>query len=258
MKQRLFITGILTSLLISSSGCSAPKLGSVQAEEGRPDSAQVNMVSIPYNPNKPKIVMVVEPFKTSSSVVTFTHGEAGSVPIADKMSAQLVTALSNVGNFQLYDNWSSKKISVKKGEKGPYVLRATLTEFNEVADAESEETDISLGGIGAVAGIAGAVSGNNALMWSGAGLAAANPGYNESASRKKGMVAFDVQIIERGTGRIVRSFDCAGTFKAESASNGISLFGISNSKAKFQQSVLGQALRVAMNDAVKKTADALL
>jgi len=250
---------VITSLAIAFlSGCSAPKVGNVQAEEGRPESAQVSTLSIPYDPTKPKVVLVVEPFRSSSEVITFTRGEAGSVPINDKMSAQLVTALSNVGNFVLYDNLSSKKISVKKGEKGPYVVRATLTEFNEVADADAEETDVSLGGVGAVLGIAGAVAGKPGLMWSGAGLAAANPGYNESASRKKGMVAFDVQIIEKNTGRIVRSFDSAGTFKAESASNGISLFGISNSKAKFQQSVLGQALRVAMNDAVRKSADSLL
>lgn len=239
-------------------GCSMQSLSpSVKAEAGRPESAEVDIISIPYDPSKPKYVLVVEPFQSSSSVYSITHGEAGSVPIADKMAAQLITALSRVGNFVLYDKSRASSIKLRKGEKGPYMLKATLTEFNETAEASSEDSGVSLGGIGAVMGIAGAVADKPGLMWTGAGLAAANPGYEQGGAAKKGMVAFDVQVTERGSGRIMTSFEASGTFKAASQYSGISLFGISNRKAQFASSALGQALRVAMNDAVQKTSDAL-
>jgi curli biogenesis system outer membrane secretion channel CsgG len=229
----------------------------VRAEAGRPAGSEISMVSIPYDPSRPKYVFIVEPFSTSQSVVSFTTGEAGQVPVGDKMAAQLVTALSRVGNFVLYDHRSASRVKLRKGEKGPYLIKATLTEFNENAEAAAEDNSFSLGGIGAVMGIAGAIADKPGLMWTGAGLAAANPGIENSASMKKGMVAFDTQITEKNSGRIIASFEAAGTFKAESAVNGYSLFGFSNRKAQFASSALGQALRMAMNDAVQKTSDSV-
>ncbi len=252
--KRILTICTLSSILLTC-GCALKPLGDVTAESGRPASAAVDIISIPYDPAKPKYVLVVEPFKSSQDVITVTHGEAGSVPVTDKMAAQLVTALSKVGNFVIYQKASQAKVG--KGQKGPYILTATLTEFNEAAEGQAESTDVSLGGVGAVMGIAGAVSGNSGLGWTGAGLAAANPSYHEGSSSVKGMVAFDVQVVEKSTGRIVNSFEAAGTFKSEAGSKGIGLFGISNQKAAFASSAIGQALRAAMNDAVKKTVDAL-
>ena len=253
MKSKLFLL-IGTAALLSTYGCT-PKLGNVQAEEGRTQSTEVPSVSIPYEPGYPKVVLVVEPFKTSSTVISYTSGPSGQVPIGDSMAAQLRTALSRVANFSLSS--PDQKVKMQKGEVGPFFVRATLTEFNENAEGESEETGASLGGVGAVMGIAGAVADTPGLMWTGAGLAAANPSYEDARKSRTGMVAFDVEVVDSRTGRIVRSFDCAGKFKQESAVNGMSLFGIGSTKAKFASSALGQALRVAMNDAAQKTFDAL-
>jgi curli biogenesis system outer membrane secretion channel CsgG len=71
------------------------------------------------------------------------------------------------------------------------------------------------------------------------------------------MIAFDIQVLNGRTGRIVKAFSVAGTFTAKSASNGGSLFGIGGSHTEFAQSAMGQAMRVAMNDAVTKTFDVL-
>lgn len=257
MRNVLLLAGV-AGLLMSSYGCT-PKLGDVRAEEGRTESSQVEQISIPYEPGYPKVVLAVEPFRTSSTVVSLTSGPQGQVPVGDSMAAQLTTALSRVSNFSLVDADSLRggKAKLQKGEVGPFVVRATLTEFNENAEGSAEDTSVSLGGVGAVMGIAGAVSDTPGLMWTGAGLAAANPSYEDKVASRTGQVAFDVQIVDQRNGRIVRSFDCAGKFKAESAVNGMSLFGIGNSKAKFASSALGQALRVAMNDATRKTFEAL-
>jgi curli biogenesis system outer membrane secretion channel CsgG len=256
MKKTILSLVALASLAFMSTGCAKPQLDA-RAEAGRPASAEVSLISIPYNPSMPKFVLVVEPFTTSSTVYSFTSGEAGQVPVGDKMAAQLITALSRVGNFVLYDSRSANKITLRKGEKGPFLVKATLTEFNENAEASEEDNGVSLGGVGAVLGIAGAVSSRPGLMWTGAGLAAANPTYENSQAERKGMVAFDVQLTEKGSGRIVGSFEASGTFKAQSAVSGMSLFGIGNRKAQFASSAIGQALRVAMNDAVQHTVDTL-
>lgn len=90
----------------------------------------MEQISIPYDASKPKFLLVVEPFESSQGVLTVAYGQGNSVPIADQMSAQLITALTKVGNFAVYDRKHRGSVKAKKGEKGPYILRATLTEFN--------------------------------------------------------------------------------------------------------------------------------
>lgn len=252
-------TLLLTTLsLFLTSGCAPRQKVDVRAQEGRPESAQVKQVSIPYQAGKPTYVLIVEPFQGTNQVITWTHDETASVGISDKLAAQLTTALSKVGNFQLVDSAHRNKLKIGKGEKGPYIVRATLTEFNEVADAQAENNGVGLGGVGAVLGIAGAIADKPGLMWSGAGLAAANPTYEDSTAARTGMVAFDVSIVDDKTGRIITSFDSSGQFKAASSVSGFSLFGIGSEKAEFQSSALGQALRMALNDTVQQAHSALM
>ena len=75
-----------------------------------------------------------------------------------------------------------------------------------------------------------------ALGEGGAGLAAANPTYNNTEAEREGMVGIDFRIVDGKTGRVVTAFKSTGTFKAASASTGISLFGIGGTDTKFAQS----------------------
>lgn len=256
--QQYIPHSVVALLALSITGCSTPLLNNVQAREGRPESAEVEQVAIPYDRSAKKYVLIIEPFGSSQDVISYTYGDAGTVPVGDRMAAQLTTAFAKVGNFAMVDYRHRDKLRIGKGEKGPYVVRAVLTEFNEVAEAEAEESGFGLGIPGAVLGIAGAVAGKPGLMWTGAGLAAANPTLESDHARRTGMVAFDVSIIDQKTGRIIHSFDCSGRFTAESAVSGFSLFGIGSTKSAFASSALGQALRVAMNDTVHKAHDALV
>jgi hypothetical protein len=52
--------------------------------------------------------------------------------------------------------------------------------------------------------------------------------------------------------RVVSAFRASGTFKAEESKSGWSLLGYSNKSSDFAQSVLGQAMQVALNDAAKR------
>jgi hypothetical protein len=263
-----FIAALFVSL--GATGCSMPQMN-VKAQAGRPESAEITQISIPYDPSKPRFVLVVEPLRLDGEVSTQFSGAVdqwrghasattrGSSfdPEVKRLSAQLTTGLTRVGNFVLYDRFATKKPTLRKGEKGPYTVRATLTEFNENAESAANDNSFSLGGVGAVMGIAGAVAGKPGLMWSGAGLAAADPGIEQSEAIRRGMVAFDVQISDP-SGRIVSAFEASGTFTAQSAVNGFSLFGFSNRQAQFASSAVGQALRMAVNDVVQKSADALM
>jgi curli biogenesis system outer membrane secretion channel CsgG len=259
MRKAVSILSVVTylTMTVAVTGCSV-QTGDVSAKAGRTEGTEVAELKIPYDPKKPKIALVVEPFIASQSVVTWTNDEGGAVPIGDKMAAQLITALSKVGNFVLYDSRSTKKVSAPPKGKGPYYITAVLTELNENAEAEADSKGASLGGLGVLAGIAGAVTGNRGLGWTGFGLAVANPTYQKNHAKRKGVVAFDAKIVEKSTGRIITSFESAGTFTSESEAVGASLFGIGGSKAVAASSALGQALRVAMNDAVQKSADELL
>lgn len=262
--SRLFGFFILSTGLIIS-GCASIDKSSLKAQAGSPESTQVEQVVIPRDPSRPTYVVAIEPFVFSP---TFAKNEnAVSINIyrgGEELAAKLTTALSNSGNISVLDSYGLKKnndgtyrAKLSKGEVGPFVVRATVTEFTEVAEVNSEKKGVSLGWLGAVAGIAGAVSGNSGLGWTGAGVAAANPTIKSDKREKKGMVAIDLRIVDGRTSRVVGALNVQGTFASASATNGISIFGVGKETHQFAQSVLGQAVQVALNDAVKKITNLL-
>jgi len=263
---------LLLATLSFGSACATVNHAGVRATSDVPSSAEVAEVTIPYDPSAPNFVVAVEPFSMSqqSTVETNVSGynrcEEGNCNISTTVrnlgtdvSAQLITALTKAGNISVLDLAGLKKnrqgeysAKLSKHETGPFLIRGTLTEFSEKIEASDEDHGISLGWIGVVAGVAGAIAGKPGLGWAGAGVAAANPNFESESHFRKGMVAFDIQIIDARSMRILGSHRVVGTFAAESAYNGFGLFGISASKQEFAQSVLGQAMRVAMNDAINK------
>ncbi len=273
MRSVLFPAALSASLLLS--GCYSVS-HNVQATGDSPDSSQVAGVNIPYDPSLPRFVISVEPFSDGNEATVETvsngsyHCRGGSCDATTVYSsrgtgvaAQLTSALSNVPNIAIADTAGAKNrssirnVKLNSGEVGPFIIRGTISEFTEAAEGSSRERHASLGWVGVVAGIAGAVSGNNALGWTGAGLAAANPTFQTAKAVKKGMVAFDVQVVDPRSNRVLKSFRAAGTFTSESALNGMSLFGIGGKNEEFAQSVVGQAMRAAMNNAVQNIYDTL-
>ena len=156
----------------------------VRATDKAPESAQVDIVQIPYNPNRPYYVVTVEPFQiaadgsgsapppvpgetrygfgswgwgllpTGPQAQTYNPGGQGmSGNIGPAVAAQLTTALSNAGNIRIID-WDffqqnggnpSKLVNKKAGEVGPFIVRGVVTEFSEIAEASGESTGGSLG-----------------------------------------------------------------------------------------------------------------
>ncbi len=273
--------GILAAFFLTAAsltGCVSLDKNSVAASNQIPGHAQVEPIAIAYDPKLPKYVVVVEPFLTNTQGQVIEIESTGrrrcagaecsstitNKSVAQGVSSQLITALTNAGNLSVVDLKAVKRnkngtyqARIAKGERGPFIIRGAVTEFSENVASSNDSTGVSLGWTGLIAGIAGAYTGNNGLFWAGTGVAAANPTFEAELASRTGMIAFDVQVVNGKTGRIIRAFNVAGTFTAKSATNGASLFGIGGSKTEFVQSAMGQAVRVAMNDAVLKTFESL-
>ncbi len=254
------------ALIVSLSGCASVDRQGVQAQAGAPVAAQVQMVSIPYNASLPRYVVAVEPLDYGASGLT-SGGEYQAGPgsqVGAGMAAQLTTALTGCGNISVVEWEGIQKTDdgtytckLQDGEVGPFIIKGAVTEFNETADLSGKKRGGSLGTAGAVMGIAGAVTGNRGLTYGGAGVAAANPTYENEKVTRSGMVAMDLKIVDGRTQRVVRGFRSSGTFTTQSATSGLTVFGIGGSNQEFAASALGQATRAAMNDALQQIASSL-
>jgi curli biogenesis system outer membrane secretion channel CsgG len=285
------------AVAVLASACSATvDKASVKATQTAPESTQVEVVRVPYDPSLPYYVVTVEPFSFDAD-----SGGGGSAPpvpgrrygwgpfgwgllpegpqaraynpppqgasanMGPAIAAQLVTAMSNAGNVRIIDydyyaqNQSRPGSLAKKSEHeiGPFLIRGSVTEFNEVAEAAGSSTGGSLGGLGAALGVAGAIAGNTPAAVTGAGVALANPTYENTKARRTGSVAMDLKIVNPSNGRLVGSVVANGSFTSESAANGFSLFGFGKASNAYAASALGQANRTAMNSATTQIVDRL-
>jgi curli biogenesis system outer membrane secretion channel CsgG len=269
---------------------------SVRATQTAPESTQVDVVRIPYDPAYPYWVVTVEPMTfdadgSGSGSAPPTPGvhrgwgpygwgilpegptarpynppaQGVSGNVGNAIANQLVTALSNAGNVRMidYDYYLENKskpsllVNKREGEVGPFVIRGSVTEFNEIAEATGKSSGGSLGALGAAVGIAGAVTGNTPAAVTGAAVGLANPTYENTVARRTGSVAMDLKIVNPGTGRLLGSMVANGSFTSESASSGFSLFGVGKASNAFAASALGQANRAAMNSATTQIVERL-
>ncbi|MBL1264837.1 hypothetical protein [Candidatus Methylomicrobium oryzae] len=196
-----------------------------------------------------------------------TAYEAPLQGMSDKVgkgiAAQLLSALGNSGNVVVIDynhylkNADNPSKLLRAGEAGPFVIKGTVTEFSEVAEANNERQGGSLGWAGTVLGVAGAISGTPGAGIAGAAISAANPTWENTKARRTGAVGMDLQVVEPKSGRMIGTIVSHGSFSAESASSGFSLFGVGGGESAFAASALGQATRAAMNDTLKQLSDQL-
>ena len=280
------------TLVVLSTSCSVNSGNiDVRATAGRPDSAQVGeSVELTLDSQVPRVAVLIEPFVYAAANVrssdsgyqspspVSTAGEVigelennmnnfppsyGQEQIGQGLSAQLTTALSKSGRVSILDRrflasapQDYSKLT-EKDEIGPILIRGTVTEFNEVADTAEKSNGLNVGVVGALVGLLGAIVDNQALVYTGTGITTANPTITSRESLRKGMVAIDLEIVDAKRGRILEGFQVSGTFTSKSSVDGVSVFGISHGSSDFAASAIGQATRVAINDAVSKVGQVL-
>ena len=287
---------VLVAAVLASACTATVDKQSVKATQTAPESTQVEVVRIPYDPSLPYYVVTVEPLSfdadgggggSAPPVPGRRHGwgpwgwgllpegpqarpynpppQGASGNMGSAIASQLVTALSNAGNVRIIDydyylenkNRPANLAKKSQREVGPFVIRGSVTEFNEVAEATGSSTGGSLGAVGAALGIAGAIAGNTPAAATGAGVAVANPTFENTKARRTGSVAMDLKIVSPGSGRLLGSVVANGSFTSESAASGFSLFGVGKASNAFAASALGQANRAAMNSATTQIVDRL-
>jgi curli biogenesis system outer membrane secretion channel CsgG len=227
MRKLLSSIGLICALSLTSACSVQLDKTRAQAQTGAPESTQIEVVSIPYNSEMPTIVFAVEPFIFQETLqqgrnisrIQFVQG-------GEQIAAKFTTGLANVANFSVIDSGLIKdsggmyKAKMLPGEIGPFIVRATITEFTENA----ESSDRKRGGLG----------------------------YSGRQAERQGMVGIDFRVVDGSTGRVFHGFKSEGTFKSASNEARMNFFGIGGGEKKFAQSVLGQAVTAAINDAVVK------
>jgi curli biogenesis system outer membrane secretion channel CsgG len=266
--NKKIIPFLFAAALFSSCATTSVNKASIKANNQTPEAMEVEEINIPYNASLPRFLVSVEPFTVSNSVTVRANlngpnlcnnfnctFSSGIQTVANDMSAQLITALSKAKNFALIDhNAIANKQKIKMGnfEQGPFLIKGTLTELSEIAEETDNSSGASFGWLGIITTIAGVVTDKPGLTWGGAGLTGLNPSYKKNDNKRTGMVAFDIQLIDTNSNRIISSDRVLGTFTSASQSKGFSILGISNESKTSAKSAISQATRVALNDAVKK------
>jgi curli biogenesis system outer membrane secretion channel CsgG len=284
------VTWLAIGALVAGCADATVNKQSVRATQTAPESTQVDIVRIPYDPAYPYYVVTVEPLTfdadrsggaydapqapgtrrygwgpwgwgllpTGPQAEAYTPPPAGvSGNVGAAIRSQLESALGNAGNIIIidYDHYvehksnPAKLANKSKGEVGPFVIRGSVTEFNEIAEASGSSKGGSLGALGAATAIGGAIAGSREAAIAGSSLALANPTYENTVARRTGSVAMDLKIVNPVDGRLVGTATAHGSFTSESSASGFSMFGVGKASNAFAASALGQANRAAMNDA---------
>lgn len=139
--------------------------------------------------------------------------------------AQFTSALSGVSNFSIVSSSAVSSLGsgkysteLRDGEIGPFIVRAQITEYESRVEDSSSKTNVLI--------------------------------VDRKSKLRKGVVGLDVSIFDGRTARLVRSFTVNGTFAKQEKEFG-ALIGVHRDKA-MAQSVMDQALRVALNEAAEK------
>lgn len=266
---------------------------SARAQEGTTESTKVDIASVPFDPGAPIYVVVVDTFEDGTTGITSGGGRTARAPepagswfgyhsglrgggteasastaptygpgseTGRGVAAQLRTALTRGGNIVVADPRTvisngdgTYTTELNEGEVGPFIIRGTVTEFNETAEKNESNRGGSLGALGRGIQNIGYYTGSRTARAVGSTTAIANPSMEQSEMQRTGMVTIDVEVLDGRNGRLVGGFPASGTFSTVSATSGVSVFGVGGGDAAFASSALGQATRAAMNEALIQT-----
>ncbi len=248
-----------------------------QAQQEVPVQAEVKPLVIPYDPSLPKWVVTVEPFVQGSSGITAGNSGRGSqvmivpgglVPTAIYpavggsrtdpgsqvgfgITAQLLSAIqrglgnAEVVDWEIYKHDPEKIIAgMKTGELGPYVIRGVVTQHNQSTDASVEGESSNGAGLGLI-------------PYAGPIIRLGKGTKSVQRTTYRGMVAFDAQIVDPRSGRIVSSFTAEGTFTSIDTMTTKTSWGKTKVTSTGCSSAIGQALLAATNKAVSEVHIAL-
>ena len=286
MKRRFRILVVLCMLQLSLfvSACSTVVREDLAADARLPESTETEVSSIIFDKNFPRYLVSVSPVQfvpradtqihtiadtsdpsqilvqENEQQTVVTQSEAGTKEVL----AQLITALSNSGNISLIDfnaleldTRGRSSMPLAQHERGPYLVKARITEFGERVEEEQNGIDAKLGWVGAILSAAGSASDKPGLFWTGLGIALTNPMVKDVSTVKKGMLVMDVSVVDARSGRVLESFPASGTFISQEIEQGGGLNILHRERKESAKSTMSQAIRIACNEAMQKVTDVL-
>jgi curli biogenesis system outer membrane secretion channel CsgG len=164
------VLAVLLGVLTTACRPAAVDKQALRAPIEPPESTRVGLVRIPYDPSLPYFVVTIEPFTFDANAAqapstpgthygwgpsgwglwsegprtqAYDPPAAASGQMGNAIASQLVTALGNAGNIRILDYeyyWNRREhpatlVRRNAGEVGPFVIRGSVTEFNEIAAA---------------------------------------------------------------------------------------------------------------------------
>jgi curli biogenesis system outer membrane secretion channel CsgG len=215
------------------------------------ESANPAQAALPPPPNGPKKRIAVTRFDASGAI----GGQFPGWNIGDGLAAQLTTALVNSGHFIVVERGElagvlreqemaaqkiiSKETATQVGRVlgAQFLVRGSVTEFNQAA-----------GGGGVRAGVGTGIFGGGPFgggIFGGGGL-----GGSLGIQTVHGVVAMDVRLIDTTTGQVLQSQRVEATTEQRGVSADINVNMVSFGGDEFDKTVLGQATRQAIDQAV--------
>ncbi|MDX8395065.1 MAG: CsgG/HfaB family protein [Mariprofundaceae bacterium] len=235
----------------SSSSMSSPgkiKLKKITSHTAR----SLENFEIPFDPNIPVKRILVSSFKVA--VPELPSG----IRVEKGLEAQLFTVLSKCRNFVVIDRdalvdlqselqlgnagITSSGTSLRAGKLlgAQVVIRGVVTEFSEHARGKKSGTSINLGQLA------------NAFGAGNSGLAMASPTLRSGKETITGVVGMDIRLTDVETGAVLDSVSVRGELTRKKSRSAFGIAGITSMSEEFEHTVIGQAMRLAIQDAVVK------
>lgn len=243
--QRLVLLGLGSSLIATTACRPTIDPESVQARAKAPLPASVETVRISKDASKQDAFLVVHPIRISERgsvdqrILTLEGSAEGMNAEAEiktessryynyllerqrQISLQFVSALSGVGNFRLIDyiafGENPKTAEGLGSGKGPYFVRAAITECTEEVVSDKRRTSLPLI-------------------------------YRNRKNLIEGIVGLDVSVVDVSSGEVVAAFPVQGSFITSTAKSGGGVVGAFSNAEVRMRSTIDQAIRVALNNA---------
>ena len=210
---------------------------------------------IPYDPDLPAKRVVVLPFTNAVPELD------GHINAETGLTAQLISELMKCKNFIVLDRSVmgvlkdelmlaqsgavTKETAASAGKVlgAQVIIKGVVTEFTEQAYGTAGENKIDGGQI---ASVIGQFTDSKAVD----AVEAADPEIGGGNETITGVVGLDLQLIDVNTNSVISTFTARGTITRDKSSRCLGIAGFTTSSASFQNTVIGQATRLAIRDAV--------
>jgi curli biogenesis system outer membrane secretion channel CsgG len=238
--------------------------GAKQLCASRPAITKTNLTEPvfvpPFDSQMGQIVVAVPKVSVSAPC----PGSAGD--LGQLVRSQLAACLSQSQNFIVADRETLNEIGqehklAESGAVNPldkpmrgqlagprYLIKVDVTDFKEDALGKAKSVRFEAGGfLKCIGSIAGGEAGKVLTA-----IGSSNPTIGNGRETIRGTVGIELRIIDVDTGSIVRATRATGSITRDNSRSVFGVAGLSTTNSEFNQSVVAESMRSAIQDAVQQ------